>query len=108
MNNTNNTNNTTSYEPKITDAPKKPPAPNVEYKGTPKKLQFDESTHYGPIPGKLIQPFQPIEWVYPNDEESQFYSYEQMQKDWVPSDLEEVSSSDDEYEEEPEYEEEWW
>tara|TARA_B100000927_G_C16132535_1_gene335898 strand:+ start:209 stop:544 length:336 start_codon:yes stop_codon:yes gene_type:complete len=66
---------------------------------TPKKLTFEEPTTMNmPLPGKPIQPYEPIEWVYPNDGESEFYTYEQMLKDWVPSDIEEdESSSDEEY-----------
>ena len=62
------------------------------------------------IPCKLQQPFEPVEWVYPNDGESEFYTYEQMMNDWVPSDVEDDESSDDEeYEDRCEYEDdEYW
>lgn len=73
--------------------PTKQPEPTKVPEMTPRRLNFD------PTPGKLIQPFEPIDWVYPNDEESQFYTYEQMQNDWVPSDVEDDSSSDEEYNE---------
>ena len=49
--------------------------PPKTYNGTPRKLDFSDC---GPIPGKVIQPFDPVEWVYPNDGESEFYTYEQM------------------------------
>ena len=68
-----------------------------EFHGTPRQLNF-ENISIDPIPGMLIQPFQNIEWVYPNDGESEFYSYEQMMKDYIPSDIEEESSSDEENE----------
>lgn len=78
--------------------------PPKTYNGTPRKLDFSDC---GPIPGKVIQPFDPVEWVYPNDGESEFYSYEQMMNDWVPSDIEEDESSSDDEVEEIEYEDEW-
>ena len=46
-------------------------------------------------PTPPLQHYSKIEWVYPNDGESEFYTYEQMENDWVPSDIE-YSSSDEE------------
>ena len=83
--------------------PKKEESTKV-YTGQPRKLQF---SNCDPIPGKLVQPFEPIEWVYPIDGESEFYTPEQMEKDWVPSDIEEDSSSDEECELECEDTDEW-
>ena len=62
------------------------------------------------IPCKLPQPFEQVEWVYPNDGESEFYSYEQMMNDWVPSDVEDDESSSDEDEDEYEVcdDDEYW
>lgn len=91
-----------SYQPTIEDAPTKAPKETTFKLNqlTPRKLDFDSepTTVANPIlvPGKLIQPYEPIEWVYPNDEESQFYTYEQMLNDWVPSDIEDDESSDEE------------
>ena len=68
-----------------------------EFHGTPRQLDFENIT-VDPIPGMLVQPFEQIEWVYPNDGESEFYSYEQMMNDYIPSDLEDESSSDEEEE----------
>ena len=63
---------------------------------TPKKLTFEEPTTMNmPLPGKPIQPYEPIEWVYPNDGESEFYTYEQMVNDWVDSDPEYYSSDEE-------------
>lgn len=42
------------------------------------------------IPQQPVNPtYQNIEWVYPNDEESQYYTYEQMLNDWIESENEE-------------------
>ena len=58
----------------------------------------DTDVHSTPTiltPYPPVQYYKQIEWVYPNDGESEYYTYEQMMNDWVPSDLE-YSSSDDE------------
>ena len=49
-------------------------------------------------PNPPLQYYKQIEWVYPNDGESEYYTYEQMMNDWVPSDPEYYSSSEDECE----------
>lgn len=59
-------------------------------------------------PAQPIQPFTPIEWVYPNDGESNFYTYEQMQNDFIPSDIEDDDSSDDECDEDDYVTDDWW
>ena len=91
-----------SYQPTIEDAPTKAPKETTFKLNqlTPRKLDFDKyehttSTNQILVPGKLIQPYDQIEWVYPNDEESQFYTYEQMLNDWVPSDIEDDDTSED-------------
>lgn len=82
-----------------------PPAPKKkvttitpQHTMEPKTLQFDKVFTPDPIPPNLQQPIQPIEFVYPNDGESEFYTYEQMCNDWIPSDIEYPTSSDEEEE----------
>ena len=64
----------------------------------PRTLQFDQAIQFDQVllPPILQQPNETVEFVYPNDGESQFYTYEQMCNDWVPSDIECESSSDEE------------
>ena len=82
------------------DAPKKEII-KQEFQGTPRKLNFDsnEANSFSNtpviIPLAPIQPFEQIEWVYPNDGESEFYTYEQMVNDWVDSDPEYYSSDEE-------------
>jgi len=93
--------------PSSPSTPQKTTLHHQEFIGTPRKLNFENMT-VDPMPGKLIQPFEKIDWVYPNDGESEFYSYEQMMKDYIPSDIEEESSSEDEDEYYVDEEEEWY
>jgi len=106
---------TTSHSSKeFNNAPKKETI-KQEFQGTPRRLNFDEnetnsfSNNPVIIPNTPIQPFEQIEWVYPNDGESEFYTYEQMMNDWVDSDPEEYSSDEeDDYTTDQYYERDEW